>query len=202
MHLVQDILFRHFVYDDYKWDPVQKGNIEIPNFSNHKKPLVYLTTKRENALVYLSNAVEKYCKEIGFEHLGSYYKWASYGFTKEGILELQEYWENAIEDTYAGVSGYIYSMREVPESEKLGDIPFAVTSNIPVLVEYCEYIPDAYEAIKEAADKGFILLRRFNENSEKKMQWIKQCIKAEYIKAQQFPEYKVFLKAKFKEVLK
>ena len=28
MHLVQDILFRHFVYDDYKWDPVPKGNIE------------------------------------------------------------------------------------------------------------------------------------------------------------------------------
>lgn len=28
IHLVQDILFRHFVYDDYKWDPVPKGNIE------------------------------------------------------------------------------------------------------------------------------------------------------------------------------
>lgn len=28
MHLVQDILFRHFVYDDYKWDPVPEGNIE------------------------------------------------------------------------------------------------------------------------------------------------------------------------------
>ncbi len=28
MHLVQDILFRHFVYDDYKWDPVPKGNIK------------------------------------------------------------------------------------------------------------------------------------------------------------------------------
>lgn len=86
----------------------------IPNISNHKKPLVYLTNKRENALVYLSNAVEKYCKEIGFEHFGTYYKWGSYGFTKEGILELQEYWENAIEDTYAGVPGYIYSAEVVP----------------------------------------------------------------------------------------
>lgn len=28
MHLIQDILFRHFVYDDYKWDPVPEGNIE------------------------------------------------------------------------------------------------------------------------------------------------------------------------------
>lgn len=28
MHLIQDILFRHFVYDDYKWDPVPEGNVE------------------------------------------------------------------------------------------------------------------------------------------------------------------------------
>ena len=28
MHLVQDILFPHFVYDDYKWNPVPGGNIE------------------------------------------------------------------------------------------------------------------------------------------------------------------------------
>lgn len=28
MHLIQDILFRHFVYDDYKWDPVPEGNVQ------------------------------------------------------------------------------------------------------------------------------------------------------------------------------
>ena len=80
------------------------GNIKElrPNVSNHNKPLVYLTTKRENSLVYLSNAVEKYCKETGFPHEGSYYKFCSYGFTKEGILELQEYWPDAVKDTYAG----------------------------------------------------------------------------------------------------
>lgn len=50
----------------------------IPGVSMHGKPFVYLTTKRENALVYLSNAVEKYCKEIGFENSGKYYKWCSY----------------------------------------------------------------------------------------------------------------------------
>lgn len=28
IHLIQDILFRHFVYDDYKWDPVPEGNVQ------------------------------------------------------------------------------------------------------------------------------------------------------------------------------
>lgn len=45
-------------------------------------------------------------------------------------------------------------------------------------------------------------MRKFSENSEKKLQWIEQCIKAEYIKAQEIPEYKVFLEAKFKDILK
>ena len=36
-----------------------------PRVSNHNKPLVYFSSKRENVLVYLSNAVEKYCKECG-----------------------------------------------------------------------------------------------------------------------------------------
>ena len=34
-----------------------------PRISNHNIPLVYLSAKRENTLVYLSNAVEKFCKE-------------------------------------------------------------------------------------------------------------------------------------------
>ena len=39
-----------------------------PRKSNHNIPLVYLSVKRENTLVYLSNAVEKFCKEKGFQH--------------------------------------------------------------------------------------------------------------------------------------
>ena len=39
--------------------------IEIiePRVSNHGIPLIYFSKKRENVLVYLSNAVEKYCKD-------------------------------------------------------------------------------------------------------------------------------------------
>ena len=45
----------------------QVGGISIlePRVSNHNIPLIYLSKKRENVLVYLSNAIEKYCKEKG-----------------------------------------------------------------------------------------------------------------------------------------
>ena len=51
-----------------------------PRKSNHNIPLVYLSVKRENTLVYLSNAVEKFCKEKGFQYEGVWSKWGPYGF--------------------------------------------------------------------------------------------------------------------------
>ena len=62
-----------------------------PHTSNHGVPLVYFSEKRENVLVYLSNAVEKYCKETGFTHDGAYQKWGPYGFNKDGRQRLEEY---------------------------------------------------------------------------------------------------------------
>ena len=81
------------------------------------------------------------------------------------------------------------------------DIPFAVASREPVVVDACEYVPDAYEALLEAADKGLIIIRSYSENSEQKLEWIKRCINSEYVKAQEIPEYKVFLEAKFGDIL-
>lgn len=75
----------------------QTADIEYlePRISNHGIPLLYFSAKRENTLVYLSNAIEKYCRETGYVHHGKWTKWGSYGFTKEGILRLEEYWSNA-----------------------------------------------------------------------------------------------------------
>ena len=66
----------------------QVANIKIlePRISNHNIPLIYFSTKRENVLVYLSNAVEKCCRETDFRHNGKWHKWATYGFNKDGIL--------------------------------------------------------------------------------------------------------------------
>ena len=41
-------------------------NVLEPRISNHNKPLIYFSTKKENVLVYLSNAIEKYCKDMRY----------------------------------------------------------------------------------------------------------------------------------------
>jgi len=168
-----------------------------PHVSNHGKLLVYFSTKRENVLVYLSNAVEKYCRENHFPHEGMYQKWGSYGFTKEGILRLEEYYPNAIIDTYQGESGYIYSVEHIENYCKQADVPYGIITKYEVPVTECEYVSDAYEAIMASVQKSEILLQRYDEITQTKLSWIDKTIKAEYQKAENYPEYRAFLKAKF-----
>ena len=93
----------------YHASPVGGLKMLTPRVSNHGRALVYLSERRENVLVYLSNAVEKYCRETGFAHAGRWEKWGPYGFDPDGVQRLEEYYPNALEETYAGVSGYLYA---------------------------------------------------------------------------------------------
>lgn len=178
------------------------ANIQVlePRISNHGVPRVYLSAKRENTLVYLSNAVEKYCKETGFSQDGPWVKWGPYGFALDGRLQLDEYWPNAIEDTYKDVSGYIYAAETVPGGETQPDIPGAVITGEPVPVDSCEYVPNAYEAIMEAADQGLILIRRYEDLPKKMLRWIENTIKQEYSDEGASPAYRHFLRGKFPEI--
>lgn len=169
----------------------------IPQLSNHGIPLVYLSAKRENVLVYLSNAVEKYCRETGFSHQGTFRKWGSYGFAADGLLQLDEYYPGATEETYRGVSGYLYGVEDPGTLESLPDIPFVFTSAAPLKVASCEWIPDAYEALLQAAEEGKIHLTRYEDNSREKLDWIERSIRQEYCQSQDHPEYRAFLKSKF-----
>ena len=172
-----------------------------PRVSNHHIPLVYFSTKRENTLVYLSNAIEKYCKETGFVYDGIWEKWGPYGFTKDGIQELQEYYPNALEKTYKGVSGYIYSAESITDSRLEIRIPNAVASSAPVTVVGTEFVQDAYEAILEAEKKGLIAIMRYDEMPEKMQEWNKRTIIQEYEQAVDHPEYRHFLKGNFGPLL-
>ena len=75
----------------YQGSPISNIKILQPHVSNHGESWVYLSTKRENTIVYLSNAIEKFHKDNNLKYEGHFYKWASYGFDKEGILVLEEY---------------------------------------------------------------------------------------------------------------
>ena len=158
-----------------------------PHISNHGLPLIYFSTKRENVLVYLSNSVEKYCRETGFVHKGKYQKWGPYGFDKDGRQRLEEYYPNALASTYKGVSGYVYFAETVLPSDFALQIPDAIASSKPVNIAGAEFVPDAYEAILRAEE-----MRKWNEKT----------IADEYAGASEYPEYRHFLKGNFPEILK
>lgn len=168
-----------------------------PRVSNDNVPRIYFSEKRENTLVYLSNAVEKTCREDGFPHTGKWQKWASYGFTKDGLLHFEEYYENALEDTYRGVSGYIYAVKECDEMQRLTNIPGAYFSERPLPVVSCEFVPDALIALLEAEREGRIVITRYAELSDKMRDWIKRTTFDEYRNNESAPDYRYFLKKKF-----
>ena len=179
------------------------GNISRlePRISNHGIPLIYFSRKRENVLVYLSNAVEKYCRETDFAFDGIWQKWGPYGFGKAGRLCLEEYYPNALEETYSGVSGYIYSASEIKDSGFELQIPNAATSSVPVDVSNSELVEDAYKEILEAEKLGLITIIRYEEQTAKKKEWIARTIKQEFEDAENHPEYRHFLKGKFNGII-
>ena len=110
---------------------------------------------------------------------------------------MDEYYPKATEDTYKGVSGYIYSVENICESGDNINICDAVTTSKPADVTEVEVIEDAYSEILKAEDAGLIKIRRYEDMSEKMLTWIKNTIKNEYAEAESEPDYKHFLKAKF-----
>lgn len=135
--------------------------------------------------------------ETGFSFEGSCYKWASYGFNQDGILCIEEYYPNAIVDTYGGISAYIYTADIVEDIKPLGDIPGTFTTDKCVEVKGCEFISDAYEAIMEAVSEGKTLIQKYEDMSTKKREWVEETITEEYRNKREFHEYIHFLKGKF-----
>lgn len=168
-----------------------------PRVSNHGVPLIYFSEKRENVLVYLSNAIEKFCRETGFSHVGPWQKWGPYGFTKDGRIRIEEYYPNALIETYAGVSGYIYTVERIEQAPLPQTIPFAAASAAPVRVAGCEFVPDALEAILSAEREGLLTVLRYEDDRERIDAWNRKTIPEEYENAAAHPEYRYFLKAKF-----
>ena len=179
------------------------GEIKIlePRISEHGKPLIYFSRKRENILVYLSNAVEKYCKENGFVYDGKYQKWGPYGFEEDGKLRLEEYYPNALKETYQGVSGYIYSVEDIKNINRDIPIPDVICGSEAVKIDSVEYIADAYDEILKAERDGLISILSYDDLSDKKKRWLEKTIREEYENASDHPEYRYFLKEKFPDYL-
>jgi hypothetical protein len=181
----------------YHASPIANIKQLVPQVSNHEIPLIYFSAKKENVLLYLSNAVEKYCKETGFQYNGRWEKWGPYGFNKDGTQRLEEYYPNALEQTYKGVSGYIYCVESIVDSRFELHIPDAFSTSISTTVSAVEFVPDAYEAILKAERKGLITILRYEDMPSKMRNWNQKTIREEYEGAVDHPEYRHFLKGNF-----
>ena len=184
----------------YHGSPAKNIKVLEPRVSNHGIAYIYFSDTRENVLVYLSNAIKKVCDETNFNYEGIYHTWASYGF-KNGKLEIQEYYPNATFDTYKGVSGYIYKVKDVPDIEVQDDIPHAYKTKTKTKIDSVEYIEDAYEEIMKCVESGKIELLKYDDFMKEKGQWLEKTIIKEY-KETTNPPYKHFLEVKFKEYIK
>ena len=116
-------------------------------------------------------------------------------------LQYEEYYPNALADTYKGVSGYIYSCNHLEKCEKgnIG-IPDVYVSSVPVKVDFCEYIEDAYTELLLAEEKGLIKIVRYEKFIQKGEAWLRKVIREEYENNFDHPEYQFFLKCKFSEI--
>lgn len=64
LHLIQDIIYRQFVYDDYKWNPTIEGNVEKLHNDYH---LINTYVIQKYALENDIDFQEKFSKEEIFE---------------------------------------------------------------------------------------------------------------------------------------
>ena len=181
--------------------PVKGIKILEPRVSNHGVPLIYFSRKRENVLVYLSNAIEKFCKETGFSYSGRWEKWGAYGFDSDGRLRMEEYYPDALIKTYKGVSGYIYSAENIKDSGFLTNIPDAAASAEPVGISSVEYVEDALCEILKAESSGLITVTRYPDMPEAMRSWLSKTIKEEYKNAKEHPEYRYFIENNMAEYL-
>ena len=118
-----------------------------------KSPRVYLTTLLPMALMYGVR---------NFEY--------TYGYTREGQIYLEEYFPNALEILYRGKAASLYICG--PEAVETTEIPNEAVSETPVAVLEEIHIPDVAQALLEQEKLGSLVIRRYEELTDREKAWI------------------------------
>lgn len=150
----------------------------------------------ENVLIYLANPVKKFYEQKYGKSNQIFQKFATYGFNKEKLLTIDEYYPNALEENFGDVSGYIYEIETDPNSLIENKIPFVYSTNQPKKVVRATYVPNALDLVLKFEQKGLIKINHFETLSEKKLQIIKQQVEDCYAKTDD-KIFKEFLTEKF-----
>lgn len=156
-----------------------------------ENPTLYFSSKMENVLIYLANPVKKFYEQKYGKSNQIFQKFATYGFNKEKLLTIDEYYPNALEENFGDVSGYIYEIEADPNSLCENKIPFVCSTDKPQKVVKSTYVPNALDLVLKFEQKGLIKINRFETLSEKKLQIIKQQVEDCYAKTDDkiFKEY-------------
>ena len=148
----------------YHCSPLTGLRLLQPGRPEHfeKPAAVYLTTSLPMALMYgISN----------FEY--------SYGYTREGQIYYDEYFPDALEILYGGKSASLYLC--APLHTTATKIPNETVSADPVPVVEEIWLPDVREALLEQERLGTLMIHRYEQLSEKMLEWIRN-VEAEEIR--------------------
>ncbi len=167
-----------------------KGNIKQlkPQVSTHGKEYVYLSTNEVVATLYtVSN---------------NFY---TYGFDEaSGVPVYTEYFPGALKEIYCGKVGHMYRCSVDKPVFNPTNIGCAFVCQEPVDVIDEIKIQDVYKRLMEFVDGGLLILRRYEELSEKHIQFIEEQIENEIIDkelGQGDTEYSKFIRKYFPQII-
>lgn len=121
-------------------------------FSNIKTSCVYLSGNKPLAAIYIWNKP---------------YKWMTFEIAEDGTPIYKESFQNSLKEFYDGVSGCIYTCEGEFSSDTAIGIKHAVISEIPVPITSCDIVDNAYERILQYEKAGTIIIRRFENLTQK-----------------------------------
>jgi hypothetical protein len=117
--------------------------------NNLPDALVYLTTSKQLATHYIMDKQNRFGSSPMLH------------IRDDGVLVFQEMFSGALEYVYKGLSGTLYHcVGDYPLNPSAGVLTTA-TSDKPVPVVDCEFVPDVYERILDYAEQGLFVMERY-----------------------------------------
>jgi hypothetical protein len=139
----------------YYHGSIVKGLIKLmPKYSEYSKlnfPCVYLTENIQIATLYIWDKP---------------YKWMSYGF-KDGIPFYTETFENALYEFYNNINGCIYEVNGTFDTNELVGILYTTISKEPINIIKQYFVENVYEKLLKYEKEQKIIIKRYNELTEK-----------------------------------
>lgn len=153
-------------------------------------PYVYLTHSKVLAAIYAHNPLTR---PNGF---------FSYWWSKEGKLFYDEYFENQLEEIYAGQRGYVYECEgEYPRMERM---PWVYLSEQAVPIAKCSEIPDIYQRLLQYEREGLLTIQRWKEVPQKQREiWenvVRRSLEKTDLATPMGREYYAYVKAHFRNI--